>query len=104
MLYEDGFSNIQQAVANLEEIAFTDATLLMEERVEPGQPISFRAKGHDLHGVVESCDFDEILGWFTKVGLDFTSRWQGTMFVPEHFLALCEPPFAQEAGAVALSA
>jgi hypothetical protein len=102
--YEDGFNNIQQAVGNLEEIASTEAILLMEERLEPGLPISFRAKGHDLQGVVGSSDFDETLGWFIKVELDFTSRWHGRMFVPEHFLALCEPPFSQETEAVALSA
>jgi hypothetical protein len=76
----------------------------MEERLEPGQPISLRAKGHDLNGVVESCELDQTLGWFIKVQFDFTSRWHGQMFVPEHFLALCEAPFAQETEPVALSA
>lgn len=102
--YEYGSSNIQGAVANLEEIASTEATLLMEERLEPGRPISFRAKGHDLHGIVGSCEVDKILGWFIKVKLDFDSRWQGRMFLPEHFLALCEPPFSEETEPVALSA
>ena len=104
VFYEDGFSNIQRAVANLEEIASSDATLLMEERLEPGQPISLRAKGHDLNGVVESCELDQNLGWFIKVQFDFTSRWHGQMFVPEHFLAMCELPFSQQAESVALSA
>jgi hypothetical protein len=104
VLYEDGFSNRHQAVANLEEIASSEATLLMEERLEPGQPISFRAKGHDLHGIVGSGDFDQNLGWFIKVELDFNSGWHARMFVPEHFLALCESRFSQEAEPVALSA
>jgi hypothetical protein len=104
VLYEDDSSNIHQAMANLEEIASAEAILLMEQRLKPGQPISFRAKGHDLNGVVGSSDFDPDLGWFIKVELDFTSRWHGRMFVPEHFLALCEPPFAEETEAVALSA
>lgn len=104
VFYQDGFSNIRQAVANLEEIASGDATLLLDERLEPGQPISFRAKGHDLNGIVASGEFDQNLGWLIKVELDFNSRWHGQMFLPEHFLALCELPMAAETEAVALSA
>jgi len=87
-------------MANLEEISSTGATILLDERLEPGLPVSFWAKGHDLHGIVESSDLDPDLGWFVKIVLDSTSRWSGRMFVPEHFIALCASAFSTGTEAV----
>ena len=89
MRYEDRFRSTHEAIANLEEIASSEALLLAEERLEPGLPISFCAKGRHLYGKVESSAFHPILGWFVKVTLDPDSRWHGGLFVPEHFIALC---------------
>lgn len=94
VLYDDRSRETHQAVANLEEISSTEAVLLSEQELEPGIPISFCAKEHDLYGVVQSSSFDAILGWFIKVALDASSRWHGRLFVPEHFIALCEPTSA----------
>jgi hypothetical protein len=104
VMYQDNFHGVHEAVANLEEISSTEATLLVDEGLEPGQPVSFRARGHDLQGVVESSSFDHDLGWFVQVELDSTSPWSALMFVPEHFLALFEPRFSREADAVAMCA
>ena len=87
--YEDRFGGTNQAVVNLEEISSTAATILADKKLEPGRPISLRAKQHRLHGIVESSDFDATLGWFVKIALDSDSRWHGRLFVPEHFIALC---------------
>jgi len=76
----------------------------VEERLEPGLPVSFQARGHDLQGVVESSDFDQHLGWFVQIELDSNSPWSALMFVPEHFLALFEPAFSPEAEAAAMCA
>jgi hypothetical protein len=62
----------------------------VEERLEPGLPVSFRARGYDLHGIVESSEFEQTLGWFVKIELDSTSRWSSRMFVPEHFITTAE--------------
>ena len=104
VVYEDHFRGIHQAVANLEEISSTGATILFEEKLEPGLPFSFHVRGYDLHGIVESSDLDDDLGWFVKIELDSTSRWSGRMFVPAHFLALCASVFSPESEAVAMSA
>ena len=89
VLYEDHSWKTHHATANLEEISYTTATLLSENNVESGLPISFHAKGQDLYGVVESSELDATLGWFITIKLDPFSRWHGRLFVPEHFLALC---------------
>ena len=89
VLYEDKMNHTRSTVANLERISATSATLLTDEPLEPGDAISFAAKGFDLYGRVESVDADQTLGYFTKIELDRNSRWHGRMFVPEHFLALC---------------
>jgi hypothetical protein len=104
VLYEDRSRGIYQAVGNLEEISSTGATILVDERLDPGLPISFHARGYDLHGIVESSDLDDDLGWFVKIELDSTSRWSGRMFVPAHFLALCASAFSPETETIALSA
>jgi hypothetical protein len=104
VMYHDHFQGIHEAVANLEEISSTEATLLVEENLEPGLPVSFRAKGHALQGVVESNDFDPDLGWFVQIELDSNSPWSALMFVPEHFLALFDPAFSPETEAVATCA
>ena len=100
--YEDHFQSIHEAVANIEEISSTEAMLLVDENLEPGLPVSFQARGHYLHGVVESSDFDQDLGWFVQIELDSASPWSARMFVPEHFLALFEPVLSPEAEAVAM--
>jgi hypothetical protein len=101
VMYQDHFHGIHEAVANLEEISSTEATLLVEESLAPGLPVSFQARGHDLHGVIETSDFDPDLGWFVQIELDSTSPWSALMFVPEHLLALFEPAFSPETEAVA---
>jgi hypothetical protein len=102
VMYEDHFHGIHEAVANIEEISTTEATLLVEESLEPGLPVSFQARGHNLQGVVESSEFDPDLGWFLQIEFDSTSPWSSLMFVPEHFLAVFEPVFPPEAEAVAM--
>jgi len=94
VLYEDHAGHTHQAVANLEEISSTEAILLTEEQPPSGLPISFCAKQHDLYGVVESSELHPELGWFVKVKLAGSSRWHGRMFVPEHFIALCQSTFS----------
>jgi hypothetical protein len=89
VLYEDRCGSTLSTIANLEEIARGSATLLLEAQLEHGKPITFRAKGRDMYGVVESSIADKVLGWYTKIKLDQCSRWYGQLFIPEHFLALC---------------
>jgi hypothetical protein len=94
VLYEDLSPLLNQIVANLEEISSTRATLFVEERLEPGSPVSFHAKGHDLNGFVDSCEFHEILGWIVELEFDACSRWDVQMFTPDHSLPICEPAYS----------
>jgi hypothetical protein len=76
-------------IANLEEISPDSAALLSEHPFAVGSAISFTLKNNDLYGTTESNEYDPILGWFTTIRFDGSSRWSGRRFVPEHFLALC---------------
>lgn len=89
VLYEDRFGRTREAIANLEEISSKSATLLFDDPLDRGLPISFSVKGHDMYGLIESSAADPTLGWFVRIRLNQFSRWCGRMFVPEHFLALC---------------
>lgn len=90
VLYEDHSRRTRAMIANLEQISLNYAVLLSDDCPQHGDPIMFDAQGHDFYGTVESIEPDETLGWFTKIKLDARSRWHGRLFVPEHFLALCE--------------
>ena len=92
VLYEDRSRDTRSMIANLEKISSNYAVLLSDERLHAGWPVAFNAHGHDLYGTVESVEMDDVLGCFAKVKLDATSRWNGRVFVPEHFLALCALP------------
>jgi hypothetical protein len=89
VLYEDSSRRTHRTVANLEEISSDTAALLSELPVAVETPISFTVKDNDLYGIAESVEYDPLLGWFTTVRFDRSSRWSGRRFVPEHFLALC---------------
>jgi hypothetical protein len=95
VLCEDPSLILNQIVANLEEISSTHATLFVEKRLEPGSPVSFHAKGYDLNGFVESCDFHEILGWIVKIEFETSSRWNVQMFTPDHSLPITELVYSQ---------
>ena len=89
VLYEDRQRQVHQTTANLEDISSGSAELLLfDDILQPGLPISFCAKDHDLYGVVQSCEQDPILGWFARIRLDKSSRWSGRKFIPEHFLPM----------------
>jgi hypothetical protein len=94
VLYEDRSLILNQIVANLEEISSTRATLFVEERLEPGSPVSFHAKGHDLNGFVELSEYHETLGWIVQIKLDPDSRWDVEMFTPDHSLPVFEPVYS----------
>ena len=95
VLYEDSSLILNQMVANLEEISSTHATLFLEERLQPGSPVSFHAKGHDLNGFVVSCEFHEILGWILEIEFETDTRWDLEMFTPDHSLAVSELVYSE---------
>jgi hypothetical protein len=88
VLYEDESWNTHRTIANLEEISPSSAILLSDEYPQPWHPIAISAKGHDLYGIVESVEVDEILGCFIKVKLEAPHRWRKELFMPDHCLAL----------------
>jgi hypothetical protein len=92
ILYEDSSRQTRSTIANLEEISPDSAALLSEHPFAVGTAISLTLKNNDLYGTTESNEYDPILGWFTTIRFDHSSRWSGRRFVPEHFLALCSLP------------
>jgi len=91
LLYEDNSGATRRLIGNLEEISGHSAVVLVENEIERGAPVAMAIKGNDLYGYVESCSYDEILGWFVKLHLHPDSQWSGQRFLPEHFLALGIP-------------
>jgi hypothetical protein len=89
VLYEDASRQTRSTIANLEEISPDRAALLSDHPFTVGTAISLTLKNNDLYGIAESNEYDPILGWFTTIRFDGSSRWSGRRFVPEHFLALC---------------
>jgi hypothetical protein len=98
LTYEEHPGQLQQAIANLEEISMTSATVLLREKPRVGSPICMTSNGHDIFGVVLSRNYDSRLGWFITVLLDADSTWRPEWFSPQYLLAVC--PCAVERPAV----
>jgi hypothetical protein len=74
---------------NLEEIGEWSALILLQDAVPIGTRVQVKGKVHELKGVVRSCTFDQLLGFFIDIRLDAESRWSEKWFVPEHLFSLC---------------
>ena|ERR1700676_3124549 len=74
---------------NLEEIGEWSALILLQDAVPIGTRVRVKAKARDLKGIVRSCTFDQLLGFFIDIRLDAESRWSEKWFVPEHLFSLC---------------
>jgi hypothetical protein len=74
---------------NLEEIGEWSALILLQDAVPIGTRVRVKGKLHELKGVVRSCTFDQLLGYFIDIRLGAESRWSEKWFVPEHLFALC---------------
>ena len=74
---------------NLEEIGEWSALVLLQDAVPIGTRLQVKGKVHELKGIVRSCTFDQLLGFFIDIRLDAESRWSEKWFVPEHLFALC---------------
>jgi hypothetical protein len=84
VFYEDDFQNTRQSVANLEEISSRSVTLLCDQELKAGRPVSICLKDHDLYGTVASATYERHLGWFAVVQLEPSSEWSPHWFLPEH--------------------
>ena len=79
----------QIASGNLEEIDERTAVLLVDTPIRTRTKVRISCQPHELKGVVQSCIFDNPLGFILNVRLDPTSRWSEQWFTPHHFLSLC---------------
>jgi hypothetical protein len=86
---EEQPGEIRQTIANLEEIAWDCAVVLLEEEPKLGASISLAVKDRDLFGVIKASLHDAALGWYAIVGLDAASRWRREWFRPQHLLEIC---------------
>ncbi len=86
--WADNHSRPQVIEGNLEEIGEWSALLLTEESVHRGTEIHITCGASRLNGIVESCTFEDPLGYFLGVRLYPTSRWSEARFTPKHLLGL----------------
>src|SRR5437867_301613 len=73
-------------VANLEEIAESRAVVLSEKALRQRSKVRIISGNKCLEGIVESCIFEGILGFFLNIELVPESRWSRERFLPKHFL------------------
>jgi uncharacterized protein YabN with tetrapyrrole methylase and pyrophosphatase domain len=73
---------------NLEEIGETTALVLAEEPIQTGIKVKISSESGHLQGVVDSCTYDQVLGYFVRMQLAQESRWSKDVFAPEHLLAV----------------
>jgi hypothetical protein len=86
-----GHHRIEPILGNLEEIGERSAAILTEAPVNTGSPVCIVCKCNILRGVVETCQFDRILGYWIKIRLAPAVRWSRDWFVPDHLLTLQNP-------------
>jgi len=75
---------------NLEEIGEWSALVLADAPIRCGTKVRVACERFQLRGLVESCTFEELLGFFVRVRLDPESRWSQQWFTPKHLFALLE--------------
>lgn len=75
---------------NLEEIAECSALVLAESAIPKGARIRVACESNELRGRVESCTYEESLGFFVEVKLDPASYWSRQWFTPQHLLGKCQ--------------
>jgi hypothetical protein len=84
-----GSRSVQVVEGNLEEIGEWSALILTQNALPLGTKVRIWGKTHKIKGVVRSCKYDRVLGYFVDIGLDPGSRWSEKWFRPEHLFALC---------------
>jgi hypothetical protein len=73
---------------NLEEIGEWSAVILTDQAIARGTEVHIACETNRLIGTVESCTFEDLLGYFVSVRLDPVSRWSEDWFAPKHLLGL----------------
>ena len=84
LVYDNGAADPKAIVGNLEEIGEWAACVLADDPVTPGSRVAILCQSHHLHGVVECCTIDDLLGFVMRIGLDADSRWSEARFRPKH--------------------
>jgi hypothetical protein len=84
----DNHCRPQVIEGNLEEIGEWSAVLLTEQPIVRGTDIHIKCEASRLNGIVESCTYEEPLGYFLGVRLDPSSRWSEHWFTPKHLLGV----------------
>ncbi len=74
--------------ANLEQISEHNLVILADEELADGSSVTVLCKSHELNGVVEYAEYDEVLGNFIHVRLHSDSEWSTDYFRPEHLLLM----------------
>jgi hypothetical protein len=92
LAWADNHSRPQVIEGNLEEIGEWSALLLTERPLPRGVELHIQCEASPLNGVVESCTFEDLLGYFVTVRLYPASRWSEQWFSPKHLLGSAQGP------------
>lgn len=75
-------------IGNLEEIGERSALLLVDAPIRRSSKVSINCDTCSLRGVVQSCRFEQPLGYMIEVMLDSDSCWSPRWFTPKHLMFL----------------
>ena len=77
---------------NLEEIGERSAVVLVDKPIRRNSQVNIHCEAYNLRGIVQSCQFAEMLGYLVEVTLDIDSSWSPKWFTPKHLMCLLERP------------
>ncbi|MGD1096682.1 MAG: hypothetical protein ABSB35_32390 [Bryobacteraceae bacterium] len=83
---------------NLEEIEEASALVLADVPISSNKKVRICCGNKQLKGTVESCVYDDVLGFFVEVRFDSDSQWSERRFKPHHLLTLTSKNALRAAG------
>jgi hypothetical protein len=94
----------QTAIANLEDISPSGASLLLETGVPLETPLRIRSSQGDYEGLVRHCQYEPGCGYLVGVRFGAGSRWDKAKYCPRHFLDPHSLPKVRRRAAAPLTA
>ena len=99
IVYVDKRGRRRSLCGNLEQIARTQLSLLLDSEISLGTSVVIKIRGHIMRGRPQTSRRHDLLGWFVDIQLEPRFRWSKQLFVPDHLFALPDGICASTAAA-----